>query len=153
MLSRAWVEEDLRKRAITFAREVAATIGDRREFESGTMLARQIEQIMAVRQNVMQLDILAFPAGGATTVVATSHPSRRLPFDRKDAQRVERGDVPSRLVTDDAGRYWEVMAPVTLDGAVVGAVAAKFSLDEADALAARARRWALLLTSGSVVIM
>ena len=33
-MSRAWVEEDLRERAVNFAREIAATIGDRREFES-----------------------------------------------------------------------------------------------------------------------
>jgi signal transduction histidine kinase len=152
LLSRAWVEEDLKKRALNFAREIAATIGDRREFESGPMLRRQIEQIMAVRQNVLQLDILAF-APGATTVIATSDATRRLPFDRKDAAQVVRGHVLSRLVSGEPGRYWEVMAPVTLDGAVVGAVAAKFSLDEADALAARARRWALLLAGCSAVLM
>jgi signal transduction histidine kinase len=151
-LSRSWVEEDLKKRAISFAREVAATIGDRREFESSTMLGRQIEQIMAVRQNVLQLDILAFASGG-TTVIATSDAMHRLPFDRRDATQVARGHVLSRLVSEEPGRYWEVMAPVTLDGAVVGAVAAKFSLDEADALAARARRWALLLAACSAVLM
>ncbi|MEX2147241.1 MAG: ATP-binding protein [Candidatus Rokuibacteriota bacterium] len=151
MLSRAWVEDDLRKRALTFAREIAATIGDR-EFESGTVLRRQIAQIMAVRQNVLQLDILAF-ALGATTVVASSDATPRLPFDRRDAAQVGRGHVLSRLVSDEPGRYWEVMAPITLDGAVVGAVAAKFSLDEADALAAGARRWALVLATCSAVLM
>src|SRR5687768_9446421 len=79
LLSRAWVEDDLKKRALAFAREIAATISDRREFESGTALRRQIEQIMAVRQNVLQLDILAFTSG-ATAIVATSDPTRRLPF-------------------------------------------------------------------------
>ena len=152
LLSRAWVEDDLKKRALTFAREIAATIGDRREFESGTMLRRQIEQIMAVRQNVLQLDILTF-ASGATAVVATSDGTRRLPFDGRDAARVARGHVLSRLVIEELGRYWEVMAPITLEGAVVGAVAAKFSLDDADALAARARRWALVLAACSAVLM
>jgi signal transduction histidine kinase len=152
MLSRAWVEDDLRKRALTFAREIAATIGDRREFESGTVLRRQIAQIMAVRQNVLQLDILAFTPG-ATTVVASSDAIRRLPFERRDAAQVGRGHVLSRLVSEEPGRYWEVMAPITLDGAVVGAVAAKFSLDEADALVARARRWALVLTACSAIVM
>jgi signal transduction histidine kinase len=151
-LSRAWVEEDLRARAITFAREVAATIGDQREFESGAVLGHQIGQIMAVRQNVLQLDIFAFgPAG--TSIVATSAAGHRLPFGRKDAAAVAGGRVISRLVTEEAGRYWEVMAPVTLEGKVVGAVAAKFALDEADRLAARIGRWAFLLTAGSVVVM
>ncbi|MGH7278507.1 MAG: sensor histidine kinase [Candidatus Rokuibacteriota bacterium] len=152
ILSRAWIEEDLKSRAITFARELAATIGDRREFESAVVLRQQIEHIMAVRQNVLQLDILAFGPHG-TDIVATSEAGHRLPFGRSDAAQVARGDVISRLITQDGGRYWEVMAPVTLDRAVVGAVAAKFSLEQADRLAARVRRWALLLTAGSVLVM
>lgn len=51
-LSRGWVEEDLKDRAIAFAREIAATIGDRREFESGALLQEQVRRILAIRQNV-----------------------------------------------------------------------------------------------------
>ncbi|HEU5319273.1 MAG TPA: hypothetical protein VFX28_00625, partial [Methylomirabilota bacterium] len=54
-LSRGWIDEDLQDRAIAFAREVAATIGDRRELENGPLLERQIEQIMSARQSVVQL--------------------------------------------------------------------------------------------------
>jgi signal transduction histidine kinase len=150
-LAHRWVDEDLRDRAVAFAREVAATIADRREFESGVLLAAQIDQIMAVRPNVLQLDILSVEAAG-TRVVATSVPGARLPFTADDARQVRAGKVVSRLVTDESGRYWEVMAPVRLDRAVVGAVAAKFSLARADHLAARSRRLALTLTAASVVI-
>lgn len=151
-LSRTWVEDDLRERAVTFAREISATIGDRREFESGPLLRRQIEQIMAVRRNVLQLDILAFGDEG-TTVITSSHPDSRLPFMRRDVEQVWRGLVVSRLVSGETRRYWEIMAPVTLEGKVAGAVAAKFSLDHADALSARIRLWALVLTAVSVLVM
>jgi signal transduction histidine kinase len=151
-MSRGWVEEDLRDRAITFAREVAATIGDRREFESGTLLRNQIQQILAVRQNVLQLDILRFDAD-RTRIVATSHPERRLPFTSKETAEVARGRVVSRLVSRDEGRYWEVIAPISLEGAVAGAVAASFSLGRADELSSRIRRWAFALTAASVVVM
>jgi len=151
-LSRGWVEEDLRERAIVFAREIAATIGDRREFESGPLLGRQIEQILEVRRNVQQLDVLAFQ-GPDTVVIATSHAGARLPFTRREAEQVRRGQVVSRLVTEARSRYWEVVAPVRFDGAVAGAVAARFSLDRADALAARATMAALALTAASVVVM
>jgi signal transduction histidine kinase len=151
-LSRGWIEEDLQERAVTFAREVAATIGDRRELESSALLHEQIEQIMAARQNVHQLDILAFRAGAAT-LVASSHAATRLPFTRRDAEQVGKGRVLSRLVERGGSRYWEVMAPVVLEESVAGAVAAKFSLDRADALAARIRRWAFLLTALSVAVM
>ncbi|HXG16233.1 MAG TPA: ATP-binding protein [Calidithermus sp.] len=150
-LSRAWVEEDLRERAIAFAREVAATIGDRHEFESGGLLARQIAGIMEVRPNVLQLDVLRFD-GPDTAVVATSDPRVRLPFTRQEAARVRAGGVVSRLIREPRTRYWEVVAPVVLEGRVAGAVAAKFSLDRADALAARIRGWALAVTAVSVAV-
>src|SRR5437899_12896812 len=63
-LSRAWFEEDLRTRAVIFAREVAATIGDRNEFENRDLLPHQIRQIMAVRRSVLPLGALGFNRPG-----------------------------------------------------------------------------------------
>jgi two-component system NtrC family sensor kinase len=149
-LSRGWVEEDLKERAIDFAREIAATIGDRNELEDKARLERQIGQILAIRQSVRQLDILLVDDGGGR-IVATSHPGRRLPFTRTDIERTRKGQVISRLIEHE--RYWEVMAPITLGSMVAGAVACRFSLDRADRLASRTRVWALTLTAGSVVVM
>jgi two-component system, NtrC family, sensor kinase len=155
-LSRQSVEEDLQARAVFFAREVAASIGDRRELQGGARLERQIRQIMGVRRSVLQLDIIAF-RGEDADIVATSDPRTRLPFTRADTDQVRLGKVVSRLVANEGGRYWEIMAPVNLEdpaaGAAAGAVAVKFSFDRADALAARTRNWALVLTGASVVVM
>ena len=38
----------LRERAIAFAREIAATLGDRRELESTALLHEQIRQILGI---------------------------------------------------------------------------------------------------------
>jgi signal transduction histidine kinase len=151
-LTRSWVEEDLKERAIAFAREVAATIGDRRELESTALLQDQVREILAIRRNVAQLDILTFEASGAS-VVATSHAARRLPFTRGDVDRARHGQVISRLIEVDRERYWEVMAPITLAGAPAGAVAARFSLERPDRLEARTRAWSFALTAASVVVM
>src|SRR5215831_10128570 len=125
-LTRGWVEEDLRERAIAFAREIAATIGDRHELEDTALLQGQIHEILAIRRNVGQMDILVFDAAGAR-VVATSHGARRLPFTRADVDRVRQGSVLSRLIETGRERYWEVMAPIVLAGAPAGAVSARFS--------------------------
>ena len=45
------------------------------------------------------------------------------------------------------------MAPITLEGAVAGAVAVKFSTRRAEELAARIRFWALTLAAASLVLM
>src|SRR5438046_6262294 len=105
-LTRTWREEDLRDRAVIFAREMAATIGDRHELESGALIDRKIHQIMAVRPSVLQLDIVRLPPGGGA-VVATSEPTHRLPFTTGDEAAVRNGVVISRLLTDAGGRSWE----------------------------------------------
>jgi signal transduction histidine kinase len=151
-LTRGWVEEDLRERAVLFAREIAATIGDRREFESGPLLRQQIQRITEVRRSVLQLDILRFEPHG-TSVVASSHPERRLAFTQADGEQTRRGRVVSRLVTRPDDRFWEVLAPITLEGAVAGGVAVTFSLERADLLSARIGAWSLALTAVSVVVM
>lgn len=151
-LSRSWVEEDLRYRAIAFAREIAATIGDYRELENAALLQDQIREILAARENVLQLDILVFSDGG-TKVVAASHLASRLPFTREESLRVGEGRVISRLIEEERGRYWEVLAPIRLREAVAGAVAVKFSLDRADRLASRIRRSAFAFTAASVLLV
>jgi len=147
-LSRAWFEEDLRARAVIFAREVAATIGDRREFENRDMLAHKIRQIMAIRQSVFQLDVLGFDKAGSH-IVATSYEPRRLPFTRREGEQVRQGDVVSRMVTDQDGRSWEVMAPIRVEGDVVGAIAAGMLLSpRLFRLAARLRARGVLVAVG-----
>jgi signal transduction histidine kinase len=153
-LSRTWVEEDLKERAVFFARELAATIGDHHELTPGPLLERKIQQIMAVRRSVLQLDIVRFASEDASLLIATSRPQGRLPFTPGEAEQVQRGRVVSRLVHGAQGaRHWEVMAPITLDGTVVAGIGAKFALNRFDAREQRARTLVLLLTAASVVVM
>lgn len=152
VLARRAIEEDLKARAIVYARDVAAAIGGRPELESGPALRRMIARLLEIRRSVLQLDVLTFGPEG-TTVVATNEPNVRLPFSRRDAEEVQNGRVVSRAVTTEAGQHWEVMAPITLEGVVAGAVAVKFSAQRAEELAARIRFWALTLAAVSLVLM
>src|SRR5262245_21022338 len=151
-LSRTWREEDLQERAVIFAREIAATIGDHHELETGALIDRKTHQIMVVRREVLQLDIVRLPPNGAASV-ATSEPGFRLPFTTADENAVRGGAVVSRLLADTGGRSWEVMAPIHLDGAVAGAVAARFALARFDDRETRSRSAALWLTAISVIVM
>src|SRR5437016_9990237 len=67
-LTRTWREEDLRDRAVIFAREIAATIGDRHELESGALIDRKIHQIMCVRASVLHRAIVRLPSGRGAVV-------------------------------------------------------------------------------------
>jgi signal transduction histidine kinase len=151
-LAQRAIEEDLKARAIVYARDIAATLGDRRDLASPQALQPVIHRLIAVRRSVEQLDVLAFTPE-TPAVVATNAPRTPLPFTEADGDEVSHGGIVSRRVTFGSQRHWEVMAPITLDGAVAGAVAVKFSTVRADELASRIRWWALTLTASSVVIM
>lgn len=151
ILSSRWIEEDLNDSAIAFARAIAATIGDRRELGSSAILHDEIKQILAVEPNLLRLEVLAFGPDHAE-VVATNDAKERLLFGVQEEADVRAGRVVSRAAADAAGRYWEVMAPVVLEGAVPGAVAARFSLAPADQQASRIRRWSFALTAISAVV-
>jgi two-component system NtrC family sensor kinase len=152
VLARRAIEEDFKTRAIVYAREVAAAIGGRRELESGPELNRLIARLLEIRTSVLQLDVLAFWPED-TIVVATNEPRVRLPFSRADAEEVRSGRIVSRAATSEAGDHREVMAPITLEGVVVGAVAVKFSTRRAEELAGRIRVWALTVAAVSLVLM
>jgi signal transduction histidine kinase len=151
-LAQRAIEEDLKARAIVYAREVAATLGDGRRLEGGEAIGRLIARLLEIRRSVLQLDVLALGPGD-TAVVASSHAGTRLPFVKSDADEVRKGRVVARAVTTSGNRHWEVMAPIVLDGSVAGAVAVKFSPQRADELASRIRFWAVTLAAVSVVLI
>ena len=151
-LTRQAIEEDLKRRAIVYAREIAASLGRDHDLAGGHALQTLLWRLIEIRQSVLQIDVLAFRAEGPR-VVATNVPDARVQVTEDDADEVRQGGVVSRAVAVNADRYWEVVAPITLEGTVAGAVAVKFSAVRADELASRIRWWALTLTAVSVVIM
>jgi len=151
-LARRAIEEDLQNRAIIYAREVAAAIGGGRELGSGPALHQLIVRFLEIRPTVLQLDVLTFDADG-TTLVASNEPTSQLSLNWSDAEDVQRGRVVSRAVSRGGQHHWEVMAPITLEGAVAGAVAVKFSAQRSDELIGRIRFWALTLAGVSLVLM
>lgn len=152
VISSGWIDEDLRDRAVTFGQEISATIEDQEEFGNGPALEGNIRRMMAVRSNVLQIDILKFTPEG-TVVVASSHMPRRLPFSRADSRRARQGKPVSKLADVGGTRAWDTLVPVSFKGDIVGAVGTRFSLEHADRLRFRINLWALVFTGISVIVM
>ncbi len=150
-LAQRAIEEDLKARAIVYAREVAATLGRGERLEGDAALAPLIARLLDIRRSVLQLDVVSF-GGGTPAVVATSRPGERLAFVDHDAADVRNGVVVARQAPGP-DRHWEVTAPITLDGAVAGAVAVKFSTQRADELTSRIRFSAVTLAATSVLVI
>ena len=151
-LAQRAIEEDLKSRAIVYAREVAATLGHNQRLEGGEALTRLIARLRDIRRSVLQLDVVSFAPEGST-VVATSHPGTPVPIVEPLTAEVRNGAVVTRAVTSGTERHWEVVAPITLEGGVAGAVAVKVSTQRADELTSRIRFWAVTLTAASVVVI
>ncbi len=151
VLARRAIEEDLQNRAIVYAREVAAAIGGGRELKAEPV-RQLIERLLEIRPSVLHLDVLTFDFEGMT-LVATNEPGAPVWFSWSDAEDIQRGRIVSRAVNTASGHHWEVMAPITLEGAVAGAVAVKFSARRSDELIGRIRFWALTLAGLSLVLM
>jgi len=147
-LARRAIEEDLKTRAIIYAREIAETFGDRGGLERRDALGQMIARLLKIRRSALQLDVLSLGPEG-TTLVATSNPSARVAVTMADADEVRTGRVVARA----AGGHWEVIAPIVLDDLVTAAVAVQFSTQRADELASRIRFWAITLAAASVVLM
>jgi two-component system, NtrC family, sensor kinase len=147
------VEDDLRDRAIAFAREVAATIGDRREFENSRLLDSEIRRILEARRNVRNIDVLAFPEGETwPRLLASSNFAWRAALSPSQLRALKERQVIARMVLGAAGRHWEAVAPIELEGAVAGAVAVEFSLAFADQQLLRVRLASLGITGASVLV-
>lgn len=151
LISSTWIDEDLRHRAILFGQGISVTLHDDR-FASRSALERDIRQIVAVRSDVLQMDVLRYLPESAELVVS-SHPQGRLPFSREDSARVRRGHVVSRLAALGEQRAWDTLVPIVVEGEVIGALSTRFSLDNADRLSYRINLWALVFTGISVVFM
>jgi two-component system NtrC family sensor kinase len=147
------VQEDLEERAIALAREVAATIGDRRELEDPRVLADQIRGIMQARHNVRNIDFLAFDGGESwPRILASSDVAWRPALTPVQLQELRQGRVLARLVEGPDRRHWEAVAPITLEGGIAGAVAVEFSLEHADRQVSRIRLTSLGITAASVAV-
>ncbi|MBI3077571.1 MAG: HAMP domain-containing protein [Deltaproteobacteria bacterium] len=151
-LSERALDEDLRGRALIFAEELAAAVGDRTELGNATLLQGIISRVMEARRNIRQIDILVAERN-RLRLVASSRPERPVSLTRKAQRAIIRGQAASELVQGPAGRGWEVVAPIRLGGQVVGATAVVFSLRRFDETAAHARWQSLMLSATTVLVI
>ncbi len=152
VVSSTWIDDDLKRQAVTFAQQISVALDNHEEFDGGPRLQADIEQILAARPNVRQIDILRFtPTGSA--VIASTNAKRRLPFDRQDGERVRRGGMVSKLTNIGNTRAWDILVPLDLDETSIGAVSTRFSIEHADRLRFRIALWGLVFTGVAVLLM
>ena len=138
----SWVDEDLRHQAITFSREISATIFDIESPDELEDLKAALFRILKIRGNVLHMDIYR-TADPSNQLIASTNVARKLPFLAVDFRRVRNGATVSRLSVVESKRSWQIMVPIFIEDRIVGILRTEFALSEADKLQSRINRWGL----------
>ncbi len=151
-LSENTFEEEMKRRAVTLAQELAASIGTQKEMEDSTILGREMEEIRRVQGTIQSIEIFAFGPLGPTLIASTKGASGPR-SDFSGWRTVGRGEVAASLEKTEGRRLWNVTAPIRLAGEVVGAITVKFSLEAADRHAAKERRQSLAIMIAATLLI
>jgi signal transduction histidine kinase/HAMP domain-containing protein len=152
-LSERTFEEDFRNQAVILAQELAASVGARRELEDAEVLGRELEEIRGIRRSLDSIEAVLFTLKGPKLIASTGRSSGR-PFDPTAWSEVQEGTVVASLEKAQGQRWWDVTAPIRLNGEIAGAMKVRFSLEDADRLATTERRQSfIIMTVASVLIV
>jgi signal transduction histidine kinase len=144
------LERDLRDNAIVLAQQFAAGIGSWEDLNDPSALQLDIGQIMGDRPSVIGVGIYVMARGVLQAITSSDEESPTNPTaEVLQAARENRPVAVQRR--ERTGRRWDVAVPVHLNGTVAGAVRLQLSLGEADRLAARERRQAVLIMGASTL--
>jgi two-component system, NtrC family, sensor kinase len=149
-VSERTLERDLRDNAIALARQFAAGIGSWEELNNPATLQVDIGQLMEDRPSIAGVEVYATTHGVPHFITSSEEesPTSAAPEVLQVAQENKPMAVQRQGRT---GRQWDAAVPVHLHESLAGVVRLQFSLREADRLAARERRQAVLIMGAATV--
>ena len=144
------LEQDLRDNAIALARQFAAAIGSWEELNNPTTLQVDIGQVMEDRPSIVGVEVYAMAHGVPHLITSLDEEVETDPAP--EVFQVAQENKPMALQRQGrTGRQWDAAVPVQVDGILAGVVRLQVSLREADRLAGRERRQAVLIMAASTI--
>jgi two-component system, NtrC family, sensor kinase len=144
------LERDLRDNAIALAQQFAAGIGSWEELNNPASLQVDIEQIMGDRPSIIGMEVYAAAHGVLHFITSSDEEGSTNPIS--EVLQVAQENKPVAVQRPGrTGRQWDVAVPVHHNETFAGVVRLHFSLREADRLAGRERRQAVLIMGAAAV--
>ena len=144
------LEQDLRANAISLARQFAAGIDSWEEFNNAATLQVDIAQVMEDRPSILGVEVYAMADGVPHFITSLDEEDQTNPAP--EVLQVAQDNKPMAVQRQGpTGRQWDALVPVHLNGTFAGVVRLQVSLREADRLAGRERRQAVLIMGASTV--
>jgi two-component system, NtrC family, sensor kinase len=144
------LERDLRDNAIALAQQFAGGIGSWEELNNPAMLQVDIGQVMEDRPSVVGMAVYAMAQGVPRFITSSDEEARTRPAPEV-VQAAKENKPMAVQRRGRTGRHWDVAVPVHLHGALAGVVHLQVSLRQADQLAGRERRQAVLIMVAATV--
>jgi signal transduction histidine kinase len=138
----------LREEYITLVRQIGAGIGTLQELRDRQVLEEELAKLREIDPEIVLMEIfdltLSSPQMTARSGTAvgglSSEPSE------SEIERIRRGEPVARLSEVKGQLFWEIQAPVRVGQRATGLVLAQISLTRFEALVARDRLYAFLVT-------
>jgi two-component system, NtrC family, sensor kinase len=146
------LERDLRDHAIALARQFAAGINSWEGLKSPEQLQAMIDQVLDPHSSIAAMEVYAMIEGVLRLVTSKGKTVSEGPSPEVSQAAVKNRPV-AVLREEHGGRQWDVAVPVHIGGVFGGVVRLQVSIEEADQLAARERRQAMLIMGTSTVVI
>ena len=138
----------LREEYVTLVRQVGAGIGTLQELRDRQVLEEELAHLREIDPEILLLETFDLTSGPPGMTAGSGAPVgnlRSFPTE-SELETLRRGESIGRLAEVDGQLFWEIQAPVRLGRQVSGLVLAQISLRRFEALVARGRLYAFLVS-------
>lgn len=145
----------LREEYITLVRQIGAGIGTLGELRDRPVLEEELAKLREIDPEILLIEIFDLATGapqlmaGSGTAVSGLSP---LPAE-SEIEMIRRGDPVAHLAELRGQLFWEIQAPVRIGTQVSGLVLAQISMTGFEALVARDRLHAFLVTGAVAAVI
>lgn len=145
----------LREEYVTLVRQVGAGIGTLQELRDRQVLEEELAHLREIDPEILLLETFDLASGAPGMTAGSGTPVgglRSLPTE-SEIETLRRGASIGRLAEVGGQLFWEIKAPVRFGRQVSGLVLAQVSLRRFEALVARDRLYAFLVTGGVAAVI
>lgn len=115
-------------------------------------LEQVIQDILDLRPGLRWLHVFEMTDGRASVVASSRTAEVAAPLIQADASEIAAGRSVARFDGDSQERAWIITAPISSNGAIVGAIRGRFSITKYDELIYKQQQLAILAAIGAIVL-
>ncbi|TAJ98411.1 MAG: sensor histidine kinase [Candidatus Manganitrophaceae bacterium] len=145
----------LRSEYITLVRQIGAGIGTLEELRNRSVLEQELAKLREIDPEIVLMEIFDLTSGVPQMTARSGAGVRELSAlpNESEIGMIRRGDPVARLAEVNGQLFWEIQGPVRIGTEASGLVLAQVSMRRFEALVARDRLYAALVTMAVAAVI